>query len=164
MNGDQTIGLMELVSGLHIFKDRAEAGAQLAERLEAYRAAEPLVLGIPPGGVPVGAEVARRLGADLDILVARTLRARTRPEFALGAITVGGSRCLNHALVRQAGVGEEYLEALTAHEIAEARLCEEHFRGRRASPRIQGRIVIVVDDGGAKGDLAIDRPATCDAI
>ncbi len=146
-----TFSLAELLPTLHMFRDRTDAGAQLAERVEAYRGRDVLVLGIPRGGVPVAAEVARNLDAELDIVVARKLGAPFQPELAIGAVTANGGRYLNDAFVQEAGVTDEYLEAVTAEEMAEARRREERFRGKRAAPRIEGRIVIVVDDGLATG-------------
>lgn len=143
--------LEDFLPDLHVFRDRTDAGAQLAERLVAYRGQDVLVLGIPRGGVPVAAEVARKLDAELDIVVARKLGAPFQPELAIGAVTANGGRYLNDALAQEAGVTAEYLEAITADEMAEAHRREERFRGARRAPRIDGRIVIVVDDGLATG-------------
>jgi predicted phosphoribosyltransferase len=143
--------LQHFLPNLRMFRDRIDAGAQLAERLVAYRGQDALVLGIPRGGVPVAAEVARRLDAELDIVVARKLGAPFQPELAVGAVTANGGRYLNAALVQEAGVTAEYLEAATAKEMAEAHRREERFRGTRTPPLIEGRIVIVVDDGLATG-------------
>ena len=149
---DMTIfDLDEFLSSQHIFRDRTDAGAQLAERLGAYRGQDVLVLGIPRGGVPVAAEVARKLGAELDIVVARKLGAPLQPELAIGAVAANGGRYLNDALADEVGVTREYLEAVTAKEMAEGRRREMRFRGKRAAPEIEGRTVIVVDDGLATG-------------
>jgi len=136
---------------VQMFRDRTDAGAQLAERLVAYGGQDVLVLGIPRGGVPVAAEVARKLGAELDIVVARKLGAPHQPELAIGAVTANGGRYLNAARALESGVTPAYLEAVTAAEMAEAHRREERFRGTRAPPRIERRIVIVVDDGLATG-------------
>jgi putative phosphoribosyl transferase len=146
-----TLSLADFLPVLHIYRDRVDAGAQLAERLEAYRGQDVLVLGIPRGGVPVAAEVARNLDAELDIVVARKLGAPFEPELAIGAVTANGGRYLNDALVQEAGVTDEYLASVTAEEMAEAHRREEHFRGKRTPPQIAGRTVIVVDDGLATG-------------
>jgi putative phosphoribosyl transferase len=140
-------GFTELMPDPHIFKDRAEAGAQLAERLEPFHDQDLLVLGMLPGGMPVAAVIARQLEADLDALVVRTLRARRDPEAALGAITANGSRHLDAVSLRKAAVGDDYLEGITAYAMAEARHLEEHFRGSHPPPRIAGRTVILADDG-----------------
>jgi putative phosphoribosyl transferase len=147
----KTFDLADFLSNVHTFRDRTDAGAQLAEQLAAYRGRDVLVLGIPRGGVPVAAEVARRLGAELDIVVARKLGAPFQPELAIGAVTANGGRYLNDTLAHDAGVSSEYLAAVTAKEMAEAHRREERFRGKRPPPRIEGRIVIVVDDGLATG-------------
>jgi len=139
------------VKVLRKYRDRVDAGAQLAERLEAYRGQDVLVLGIPRGGVPVAAEVARKLDVELDIVVARKLGAPFEPELAIGAVTANGGHFLNAALVREAGVTDEYLASVIAEEMAEAQRLQERFRGKRAPPRIAGRTVIVVDDGLATG-------------
>jgi putative phosphoribosyl transferase len=136
---------------MRIFRDRTDAGAQLAARLAAYRDEDLLVLGIPNGGVLVAAEVARRLNAELDIVVARKLGAPLQPELAIGAVTADGGRYLNQTLVLEAGASDEFLRAVTAVEMAEAHRREERFRGDRPLPRVTGRTVIIVDDGLATG-------------
>jgi putative phosphoribosyl transferase len=146
-----TFSRADLLPTVRIFRDRIDAGAELAKRLEAYRGRDVLVLGIPRGGVPVAAEVARSLDAELDIVVARKLGAPFQPELAIGAVTANGGRYLNDVLAREADVTPEYLAAVTAEEMAEAHRREERFRGQRTPPRIAGRTVIVVDDGLATG-------------
>ena len=138
-------------SGRRLFYDRREAGARLAEALDEYRGKDVLVLGIPRGGVPVAAEVGRRLDADLDIVVARKLGAPISPELAIGAVTANGGRFLNEELIRELGVSDAYLERVAAEQMAEARRREERFRGPHAMGEVTGRIVVVVDDGLATG-------------
>jgi putative phosphoribosyl transferase len=133
------------------FLDRAEGGARLAEALLAYRGAHPLVLGIPRGGVVTAAEVARRLDAELDVVVARKLGAPTQPELAIGAVTANGGRYLNDDLIGEIGVGDAYIEAESARKREEARERERRYRGDRPPLAIAGRVVIVVDDGLATG-------------
>ena len=133
------------------YEDRIHAGRVLAERLDAYRGKHVLVLGIPRGGVPVAAEVARRLDADLDIVVARKLGAPGQPELAIGAVTANGGEFVNEEIVRHVGVPEGYLERVKADQIAEARRRDARFRGDRPVERIQDRVVILVDDGLATG-------------
>ena len=151
MRPKTTLTMADFLHSWHMFRDRNDAGAQLAERLEAYRGHDLLVLGIPRGGVAVAAEIARRLNAELDIIVARKLGAPFERELAIGAVTANGGRYLNDALVKAAGVTVEFLQAVTADEMAEADRREGRFRGKRAAPRIDGRTVIVVDDGLATG-------------
>jgi putative phosphoribosyl transferase len=134
-----------------IFRDRIAAGQELAACLEQYRGHDVLVLGIPRGGVPVAAEVARALGAELDVIVARKLGAPGQPELAIGAVTSNGGRYLNEDLIREAGVNEAYLVKVTELEMAEAHRREHEFRDGRPAARIKDRIVIIVDDGLATG-------------
>jgi putative phosphoribosyl transferase len=143
--------LHDVVVPGRFFRDRGDAGRVLAEALEPYRARDPLVLGIPRGGVVVAAEVARRLGAELDVLVARKLGAPDHPELAIGAVTADGGRWLNGALVSSLGVDAGYINEISRAEMAEAHARETRFRGVRPSPEIRGRVVIVVDDGFATG-------------
>jgi putative phosphoribosyl transferase len=134
-----------------VFRDRRDAGARLAERLKQYRGPGVLVLGIPRGGVVVAAEIARRLDADLDVVVARKVGAPISPELAIGAVTANGGKFLNEALIRQLGVSDAYLEMTIATEMAEARRREQWLRGVLPPAPIKGRTVIVVDDGLATG-------------
>lgn len=138
-----------------VYRDRAEAGARLALHLERYRSEHPVVLGIPRGGVPVAAEVARRLGADLDVIVARKLGAPGREELAIGAVTADGGRILNPDVVRALRVSDDYVAAVTARQMAEARAREQRFRGTRPPAALRGRLVILIDDGLATGATMI---------
>ena len=140
-----------MASQQRLFRDRLEAGARLAERLSQYRGKNVLVLGIPRGGVPVAAEVARRLQASLDVIVARKLGAPGAPELAIGAITANGGRFLNESIIRELGVDDAYLQAVTAKEMAEAQQREQRFRGARPPAPVEGRVVILIDDGLATG-------------
>ena len=134
-----------------LFKDRKEAGEVLAECLAAYRDKDALVLGIPRGGVPVAAEVARGLNAEMDIIVARKLGSPDSAELAIGAVTANGGRFLNEEVIRELDVSDTYLARVTEVEMAEARLREERFRRSRPAPTLNDRIVILVDDGLATG-------------
>lgn len=137
-----------------MFKDRRDAGRQLASRLARYAALEPLVVGLPRGGVLVAAVVADRLGAVLDIVVVRKIGCPWQPELGIGAIAEGGVRVLNDALVEELGILPDELEAATARERAElARRVQRYRRDRRAVPA-NGRVVILVDDGLATGSTA----------
>lgn len=137
--------------GVLPFASRAHAGALLGRRLTAYRGLDPLVLGIPRGGVAVAAGVAAALDAELDVVVVRKLGAPMQPELAIGAITADGTRHVAEDIARQLGVTTEYLSAISRAEQAEARRREERFRGSRRPPRVRGRAVIIVDDGLATG-------------
>lgn len=133
------------------FRDRRDAGRRLAAALEAYRGQDVLVLGIPRGGVVVAAEVARALDADLDVVVARKLGSPISPELAIGAVTADGGRWLHDELIEALRATAAYVERTTAEQVAEARAREARFRAGRPGPRIEGRVVIVVDDGLATG-------------
>ncbi len=109
------------------------------------------MLGIPRGGVPVAAEVAHRLGAELDVVVARKLRAPGFPELAIGAVTANGGQFLNDRVMRELGVSTDYLQREIAFQMEDARRCEQRFRGGRGPQAIAGRTAIVVDDGLATG-------------
>lgn len=139
------------MNGDPLFRDRIEAGRFLAERLAAYRGKDALVLGIPRGGVPVAREVARGVGGVLDIVVARKLGAPGAPELALGAVTADGGRFLNEEIIAIAGASPQYVEAVTAVQMAEARRREQWLRNLRPAIPLAGRTVIVVDDGLATG-------------
>jgi putative phosphoribosyl transferase len=136
------------------FRDRREAGRRLAERLSGLRASSPLVLGLPRGGVPVAFEVAKALGAPLDVLVVRKLGVPFQPELGMGAVGEDGVRVLNRDVLRQAGVTETQLAAVEARERAAVE--ERAVRLRRGRPAIpvEGRTVVIVDDGLATGGTA----------
>jgi len=131
--------------------DRSAAGHELARDLSHFAAQQPLVLGIPRGGVAVAAEIARALGADLDICVARKLRAPGAPELAIGAMTSDGARLLNEDIIASLVVPEDWIAAETSHQHEEALLQERQLRSGRPGLAVAGRVVILVDDGLATG-------------
>jgi putative phosphoribosyl transferase len=134
------------------FRDRREAGRLLAAQLSAY-ASRPdvLVLALPRGGVPVAAEVARALGAPLDVFVVRKLGVPGHEEFALGAIATGGVRVLNDDVVRALRIPDRVIDAVAAKEQEELARRERLYRGDRPPLDVRGRTVILVDDGLATG-------------
>ena len=136
------------------FRDRRDAGRQLGQFLLRYRDAAPVVLALPRGGVPVGYEVARALGAPLDVLVARKIGAPSQPELGIGAIAPGGVIVLDERTVAALGVTEAELEAIVARETAEMQRRLARYRGDRPPPELRDRTVIVVDDGLATGVTA----------
>ena len=137
-----------------LFEDRVDAGRQLAERLAPYAEERPVVFALPRGGVPVGAEVSRSLGAPLEVIVSRKLGAPDQPEFGIGAVAPGGVRVLNERAVRALGIEEDYLEMISARELAEAERRLKLFRGDRPYPDLERRTAILVDDGLATGVTA----------
>ncbi|MDM0045376.1 phosphoribosyltransferase [Variovorax dokdonensis] len=133
------------------FADRAQAGQLLAKRCESLRASgDLLVLALPRGGVPVAAPLARALGAPLDVLVVRKLGHPGQEEFAMGAIAPGGVRVMAQA-GGQWPVSTRELEAVLKREEAELARRERAYRGERPALRLQGRHVVLVDDGLATG-------------
>ena len=136
------------------FVDRGDAGRRLAERLSPYAGDSPVIFALPRGGVPVGAEVARSLGAPLEIIVSRKLGAPDQPEFGIGAVAPGGVRVLNERAVKVLGIQEDYLERVTESESAEVERRLRLFRGDRLYPDLEGRTAILVDDGLATGVTA----------
>jgi putative phosphoribosyl transferase len=143
-----------MLQGEPPFEDREDAGRRLAERLARYRDERPVVFALPRGGVPVGYEISRSLGAPLDVFVARKLGAPGQPEFGIGAVAPGGVRVLNGNVVERLGIPAGYLEAVTRKETAEVERRLRHFRGDRPEPEVRGRTVILVDDGLATGVTA----------
>ena len=143
------------MSGVRPYRDRAEAGRRLADALIAEVAlVDPVVLGLPRGGVPVAAEVARRLGAPLDVLVARKVGAPGHEELGIGAVAEGGVRLADPSAVRTLGVSEADFDRRADAEVAELDRRVAAYRGDRALPRLTGRHVVLVDDGLATGVTA----------
>jgi predicted phosphoribosyltransferase len=134
------------------FADRRSAGRELAARLSQHADRDDVVvLGLPRGGVPVAYEVARALGAPLDVFVVRKLGVPGREELAMGAIATGGVRVLNDDVVAAAGIRHEEIEAVSERERREVERREWLYRGDRDPVAVDGRRVIVVDDGLATG-------------
>jgi len=138
------------------FRNRAEAGQRLAQRLLAY-AGRPdvVVLGLPRGGVPVAFEVARALEVPLGVVVVRKLGVPGHKELAMGAIASGGIRVLNDDVVRHLNIPDRVIEAVTAQELRELHWRERAYRGDQPTPDVRGRAVILVDDGIATGSTML---------
>jgi predicted phosphoribosyltransferase len=134
------------------FRDRAEAGRLLAQRLREFAGRDDVVvLGLPRGGVPVGYQVAQALDAPLDVFLVRKLGVPGHEELALGAIATGGLRVLNKPVVDSLEIPAEWIEAIAAKELRELERRERAYRGHRQSPELTGRTVLLVDDGLATG-------------
>jgi putative phosphoribosyl transferase len=134
------------------FRDRRDGGAHLARELTAY-ADRPdlLVLALPRGGVPVGYEIARALHAPLDVFVVRKLGVPGHAELAMGAIAGGGATHLNVDVIAALGIPDEVIASTIAREQRELERRERLYRGDRPRPEIEGRTIILVDDGLATG-------------
>lgn len=138
-----------------LFADRADAGQQLAEALRPLASSDPVVLGLPRGGVPVAFRVARELGAALDVIVVRKLGVPYHPELGFGAIGEGGVRIISEDIVRRGGVSEADVAAVEGAEEAELLRRARAFRGDRPRVPLAGRTAIIVDDGIATGATAM---------
>jgi len=144
--------------GSEIYADRREAGKALAAAVKhslGDLAERPIVLAIPRGGVAVGLEVARELGADLDIVVPRKLGAEGNPEFAIGSVMPDGTTYLNPDALQITRTSDVYLQKEKAAEMKESSRRLSEYRGKRRGPEVSGRTVIVVDDGIATGATMI---------
>ena len=135
------------------FADRRSAGRALAERLAPLAGADTVILGLPRGGLPVADEVARALGAPLDIVLVRKIGMPGNPELALGAIAGpgGGTMVLNEELVRLYGIDSDTIKAQAAPQRAELERRRKLWGGRLAPGALKGKTVVLVDDGIATG-------------
>jgi putative phosphoribosyl transferase len=167
------------------FRDRIEAGKQLATQLSSYAdRSDVLVVGLPRGGVPVAAEVAKKLHAPLDICLVRKLGVPGHTELAMGAIASGGVRVLNYDVLDWLGISDETIHEVAARELRELQRRERDYRGDRPPPNFCDRTIILVDDGLATGStmraaiaaiqqqspqriivaVPVGAPQACDAI
>jgi predicted phosphoribosyltransferase len=134
-----------------LFKDRIDAGKQLAEKLKDHVGRDGIVLAIPRGGVIVGAEIARSLGLDFDLIVPRKIGSPQNPEVAIGAVTQDGSVLLNRHLVDMFGISESELQELVSREIKEIERRRSLYGAGETTGDYAGRQIVVVDDGVATG-------------
>jgi predicted phosphoribosyltransferase len=167
------------------FRDRVHAGKVLAERLRAYaNRPDVLVLALPRGGVPVAYEVAKALHVPMDVFLVRKLGVPGHEELAMGAVASGGVRVINDDVVRSLGIPDAVIDRVASKELIELSRREQAYRGNRPEPEIQGRTIILVDDGLATGStmraavqalrtkqpakivvaVPIAAPETCDAL
>jgi predicted phosphoribosyltransferase len=152
VEGAQHLDLLRRMTGMQIFANRTEAGRALAHALEARVWANAVVvLGLPRGGIPVAAEVARALGAPLDVLVVRKIGAPGQPELAAGALASGDVIVMNDDVMAVFADSRREIEATIATERAELTRRERLYRGTRAPVEVAARSVILVDDGMATG-------------
>jgi len=134
-----------------MFRNREDAAHQLAQRLKGRKLLDPIVLAIPRGGVVTGAVLARELGADLDVVLSRKLRAPMQPELALGAISEDNQVYLNPFAKEMFDLTDDYLAEECRHQLAEIARRQKLFRAVRPVAPLKGRSVIVTDDGIATG-------------
>jgi putative phosphoribosyl transferase len=138
------------------FLNRTEAGQFLAENLSVYANRDDvLVLALPRGGVPVAAEVAKKLNAPLDVFVVRKLGLPGHPELAMGAIATGGVRVFNGEVMNCFRIPDEVVNAVSAEELIELERRERAYRDDRPAPEVEGKTVILVDDGIATGSTML---------
>jgi putative phosphoribosyl transferase len=137
--------------GRPVFRDRQSAGALLGAEVAKVDLDDPVVLGLPRGGLPVAAKVAQALGAPLDVIVVRKLGVPSQPELAMGAIGEGGTLIVNHGVVRAARVSEHELSRVESHERAELDRRLRSVRSVRSRESVVGRSAVIVDDGIATG-------------
>ena len=137
---------------MSIFKDRRDAGKQLAKELSKFKGKDnAIVLGLPRGGVPVAFEVAKALKLPLDVFIVRKLGVPGQPELAMGAIASGDIQVLNDSVVRRAGISDTQIEEVAKQEKEELKEREKAYRGARPDIEIQDKVVLLVDDGLATG-------------
>ncbi len=144
-----------------MFADRTEAGRGLAERLRRFEGEPVVILALPRGGVPVAAEIARALGAPLDVIGVRKIGAPMQPELAIGAISEGAVRDLDRRMIDHLQIDDATIAAIESRERTELQRRLQHYRGDRGLPDLTGRTAIVVDDGLATGSTA---RAACRAV
>jgi predicted phosphoribosyltransferase len=138
------------------FRNRTEAGQILAERLTDYaNRTDVLVLALPRGGVPVAYEVARSLNAPLDVFLVRKLGVPGHEELAMGAVATRGVRVLNGSVIEALQIPEAVIDQVAARELRELERRERAYRDDRPAPDVQGRTIIVVDDGIATGSTML---------
>jgi putative phosphoribosyl transferase len=134
------------------FQNRAQAGRRLAERLTRFAGSpDVVVLALPRGGVPVGAQIASRLGTPLDVWLVRKIGLPGQPELAVGALAEGGIVVLHQQVIRQIGIARALVDQVAAREELELERQVRLYRSDRTSPNVRDRIVILVDDGLATG-------------
>jgi putative phosphoribosyl transferase len=136
------------------FRDRADAGRRLAERLRTLHLSAPIVLGLPRGGVPVAAEVAAALDAPLEVFVARKVGMPGHEELGIGAVAEGLAEPVGSDVLQQVGIGPGQLRVLAEDAHRELQRRVRLYRGDRSLPELAGRDVVLVDDGLATGVTA----------
>ena len=136
-----------------LFQNRTDAGRRLAGVLMKYKGQHPVVLALPRGGVPVAAEVAAVLDAPLDLVLVRKIGVPNQPELAMGAVTDGKQPAVvrNDEIIELCGISEEAFEAVCKEELIEIERRRQRYIGDRPRAEVEGKIVIIIDDGIATG-------------
>jgi predicted phosphoribosyltransferase len=137
------------------FRDRKEAGERLAKDLVGMKLQDPIVLAIPRGGVVVGVELARALGAELDVVVSRKLRVPYQTELAFGALGEDGTLVLDHHLIEKVGLSSTQIQQEQDYQREQIRQRVARFRGDKPAVELANRSVIVTDDGIATGSTML---------
>ena len=135
------------------FRNRSDAGRQLAKALAGYKHQQPVILALPRGGVPVAAQVSAALNAPLDLILVRKIGVPFQPELAMGAVVDGGAPIVvrNEDVIRLAGIDESEFKAVCDDELAEIERRRQRYLGNRKHMDVSGRTAIVIDDGIATG-------------
>ena len=133
------------------FKNREEAAKKLAGKLSEYCGKNPVILAIPRGGVVIAYEIAKALNAPLDLIIPRKIGAPGNPELAIGAVTEDGTTILNQRLIDDIGISKGYIELEKANQIQEIKRRIKAYRGDAPPLSLEGKTIIVVDDGIATG-------------
>lgn len=136
------------------FQDRHDAGRQLADELKRLELKDPVIIGLPRGGVPVAYEIALALGAPLDIIIVRKVGAPQNPEYGIGAIAEGTDGVMNRGEVDRLSISDVELERIVANERDELQRRRERFRSRFPMLDVEGKTAVIVDDGLATGVTA----------
>ena len=147
------------------FQNRADAGAELAQKLQHLKNAKNLlVLGLPRGGVVTAVEIAHALHAPLDVIICRKIGAPGNEEFAIGAISENGGLFLNQDVIAAYGISKSYIDATIARETKKIAKYQQAFRGEAKPPSLKNKTVVIADDGAATGytlKAAIDTVRKC---
>lgn len=134
-----------------LFKDRLQAGGELAKLLEKYRGEDVIVLGIPRGGVPIGYPIAKALKAPLDVIIPRKLPVPWSPEVGFGAVTNTGEVVLNTDFVRELGLSDKEVKEISDKVFEEVKRRMKAYRGNKPTANLREKTVIIADDGLATG-------------
>jgi len=144
-----------------MFQDRKDAGVQLANRLIRYKgSSDALVLALPRGGVVTGFEIARHLGAPLDVLIVRKIGVPWQPELAAGAVSETGAVVLNRKIISSLGISDDFIRSEVLRQKEEIRRRVELYRKGKGIAGLESRVIILVDDGVATGATAKAAIAT----